>query len=681
MAHTTPSLSVPPAQNTAPVLDFRCLYTYDLRRKQKRWQDGLARFHTFNKRLMVYSESRNFIGDTHWRESGTIQDGNELQLDKGVLIQVGEETARTEQDLTELLDKRKKAQNVIVESSGATTMPNPTPYSMVQTPVSRITALRPKSLNVVLGTPKGRLGRAALPQKSPYDLRAEVQAGPGVEERPAKRIRLTAKEDQSCVDASRHVGIPPPKPVSKAIEDRVLEQPPTMHQPSCVARSKPQVTDLQVLSRVTDDAMQIEPDSSNRNQKTRNLIDQRLPQALSSENNRNETAAVESYRNFRKSDTPRAHLREDHALQYQRPMNKPSESHAPPATSRLRIVSSKPRKKLMYGDLIPKASPLNTDSFSTPTVFPNINNDDNSQEDEHDTMLQIKEPKIRKTVSASQEFHRDQRKKIRERLRKHERKKPFELDDEERAALAGTEFQNANGRKDFEDRAVEREPAEPVSSIPGLPQHVEVDLIADNEEEGSMFCTHADDELDFPAIDDSNLSEECTKKTFSKPRSAIQSPQQTHIPTLTTNQHPQHAAAAMKTKTTIPTAIPRMNNLIPPPSLTTTNLPPSLPLAPPPTPPLPAKPPHNKTPKTPLSRSHTVPSSVVQRAQRTRTLRKSLSDAAAAAKQAQTDTTSPIYSKEAVPLEPEPWSHEAWELFGERREDVVARVERRERER
>lgn len=86
----TQNLTVPSTQNTAPVLEFRCLYTHDLRRKQKRWQDGLLRFHTFNKRIMVYDVTRNYIGDTHYRDDGIVQDGDELELDRGILIQVGE---------------------------------------------------------------------------------------------------------------------------------------------------------------------------------------------------------------------------------------------------------------------------------------------------------------------------------------------------------------------------------------------------------------------------------------------------------------------------------------------------------------------------------------------------------------------------------------------------------------
>ena len=81
------------SQNTAPAFDFKCFYTYDLRQKQKRWQDGLFRFHTFNKRVVVYNIPRHYIRATHRRDDKIIGDGDEFELDRGVLIQVGE-TAR-----------------------------------------------------------------------------------------------------------------------------------------------------------------------------------------------------------------------------------------------------------------------------------------------------------------------------------------------------------------------------------------------------------------------------------------------------------------------------------------------------------------------------------------------------------------------------------------------------------
>src|SRR5436309_7965849 len=112
-----PSLyAVPTSQNTAPVLEFRCLYTHDLRRKAKRWQDGWLKYHTFNKRVMVYDVPRNYVGDSHWRYDEHIADGDELELEKGVLVQVGEAVGRTEQDLTELLEKRSKEKHKRAEA-------------------------------------------------------------------------------------------------------------------------------------------------------------------------------------------------------------------------------------------------------------------------------------------------------------------------------------------------------------------------------------------------------------------------------------------------------------------------------------------------------------------------------------------------------------------------------------
>ena len=87
----TAPLGVQQTQNTAPVIDFACLYTHDLRRKQKRWQDGFLRYHTFNKRIMVYDDSRNFVGDAHWKAREELQDGDEVALEKGgVIVQVAE---------------------------------------------------------------------------------------------------------------------------------------------------------------------------------------------------------------------------------------------------------------------------------------------------------------------------------------------------------------------------------------------------------------------------------------------------------------------------------------------------------------------------------------------------------------------------------------------------------------
>lgn len=174
----------PASQNTAPVIKFRCLFTHDVRRKAKRWQDGYLKFHTFNKRAMVYDDTGNFIGDHHWRDSNEIQDGDELELDKGVLIQVSECMERTQTDLSALFEKRKASQDSPQKENPSA----PPPSS--RTPLPSRTG-PPKSLNDLLGIKRPSIGRAVLPQ-SPYEQRHSSPARPEVSQQdgpPTKRQR------------------------------------------------------------------------------------------------------------------------------------------------------------------------------------------------------------------------------------------------------------------------------------------------------------------------------------------------------------------------------------------------------------------------------------------------------------------------------------------------------------
>jgi len=196
----TPSLSVPPTQNTAPVLEFNCLYTHDIRRKQKRWQDGFLRFHTFNKRVMVYDVPRNFIGDMHWKEDTAFDEGEEFTLERdAVLVQVAESVGRTETDLTELKQSAKKSRR---EGGGQMSSPPQTnlatPSRSMGPPMARPragsvaggnTQLKHRSLNALLGTPKGRIGKAAVPTKSPFEMRQAEENEEWESGRPSKRSK------------------------------------------------------------------------------------------------------------------------------------------------------------------------------------------------------------------------------------------------------------------------------------------------------------------------------------------------------------------------------------------------------------------------------------------------------------------------------------------------------------
>ncbi|KAL0937861.1 uncharacterized protein CTRU02_207592 [Colletotrichum truncatum] len=177
-SHPSPASNLPTA---APVFEFICLFTYDLKRKQKRWQDGRLKFHTFNKRIMVYDEKGNFIGDMHWREDFDFGEGEEIHLERGaVIVQVAECVGSKDQDLTELLDKRARdVDQRHVRSSSSLTSPLP-PVGFSLTPMQQ-QALPPqgqfkqRSLADLVNTPRGPQGRATIPTTSPFEERIAAQ--------------------------------------------------------------------------------------------------------------------------------------------------------------------------------------------------------------------------------------------------------------------------------------------------------------------------------------------------------------------------------------------------------------------------------------------------------------------------------------------------------------------------
>jgi hypothetical protein len=146
------SMEVPQTQNTAPILEFRCLYTQHIRQKQKRWQDGRLKYHTFNKRVMVYDDRSNFVGDTHWREDSELEEGEELELERiRYLVQVADFVGKRDQDLTEIVDKRLKEK----EERAAAKLAASLTVGRVQEFGTPVPHLRPEALNMLL-TPSRR---------------------------------------------------------------------------------------------------------------------------------------------------------------------------------------------------------------------------------------------------------------------------------------------------------------------------------------------------------------------------------------------------------------------------------------------------------------------------------------------------------------------------------------------
>ncbi|KAJ6007589.1 hypothetical protein N7540_011565 [Penicillium herquei] len=218
---STPSSSRGPgpgSQITASVVKFRCLFTYDLRRKSKRWQDGYLKYHEFNKRVMVYDETGNYVGDHHWRSGEEVQDGDELELDKGVLIEVGERMSTTQTDLSNMFEKRRSSQaspqarNNQPPAGLDAQAPRPTSASIstsvpLPTPAPVRSSSQPfRSLNDLLGIRKTPIG----PPVSPYEERHRPAPRPTISEpsrpEPApKRQRISSGSTNTSTNVRSEV--------------------------------------------------------------------------------------------------------------------------------------------------------------------------------------------------------------------------------------------------------------------------------------------------------------------------------------------------------------------------------------------------------------------------------------------------------------------------------------------
>ncbi|KAI1618051.1 hypothetical protein EDD37DRAFT_253976 [Exophiala viscosa] len=183
-----PSLTVAATQNTAPVHEYRCLYTRDLHKKAKKWHDGSLRFHTFNRRVMVYDDAKNYIGDLHFRLEEEFGEGVEIQLDRGVKVEVGERLGETETDLTGITLERQRPEKTVSQAR----------HAVVASCVSSSgPSQRPKSLLEVLGPSQGRLGRSRLPIQSPYEQRQTFSRAAITQPSPKKRRLSADKENHS----------------------------------------------------------------------------------------------------------------------------------------------------------------------------------------------------------------------------------------------------------------------------------------------------------------------------------------------------------------------------------------------------------------------------------------------------------------------------------------------------
>ena len=351
-ARSSPTVSFQPqpTQNTALIIEHRCLYTHDLRRKAKRWQDGFLRFHTFNKRVMVYDVPRNYIGDTHWREDEPIQDGDELELDRPILVQVGDHIGSAEQDLTALLEKKSRKDCASMgDQQASPDARSPTANTAKPLPQSPLvmTQLRPKSLNALLGRRSGPIGKASLPTKSPYEVRRAAEDASGDRERPAKRLRVeepTQRRDRELSDLQTNIHGATSND-EKPGTSTAGEGGPVCAQSNAIPRT---------MSRIRVRPQTREVESSLQNESIPRLNSNATPtlDKVSKPGTYNPPSNPRGVQGAEDQKTP-SKLPEIIEVLSDAEARVNDSSEQPTARTKLRLASRKPRKKLMYRDLLP----------------------------------------------------------------------------------------------------------------------------------------------------------------------------------------------------------------------------------------------------------------------------------------------------------------------------------------
>ncbi len=347
----TPSFAPVPTQNTALVHEFRCLFTHDGHKKAKKWHDGSVRFHTFNRRAMVYDDGKNYIGDYHYGHE-EFAEGVELRLDRGALVEVGERLGETQTDVSSILDRRKD------DSSSQ-------PVRNIRL-VAAASQHESKSLSQILGT-QPRIGRArTLP--SPYQQRQALGSVQPVERSvppPLKRQKVDVSEQEN-----RRVSPLQEDTLGQRVVRRVE---PKLPKPRPVPKSAPAVDFQEVLDLSSDEA--IAKSAPKQHPKVKKTPIQKLASAPSPQSkpkemtwpNKEPAAIVFQKRAepIRSDVSQRAADSKQLTTTDQQPPQETSSRariSQPGASShsgrtQLLLRSPKPRRKMMYRALLPSAKP------------------------------------------------------------------------------------------------------------------------------------------------------------------------------------------------------------------------------------------------------------------------------------------------------------------------------------
>lgn len=358
--HGTPNINPYGSQNTAPVREHRCLFTHDIRKKSKKWHDGSLRFHTFNRRVMVYDDAKNYVGDLHYRQEEEFDEGTELQLDRGVLVEVGERVGETQTDLAPLLDRRKPED----DASKARTTTQRTRTETQSRQVSLQSQQRPKSLMEVLGASQARTGRTRLPLQSPYEQR-QNQVRLSSSSPPLKRQRIAPGKENST--KLHHTGLP--GRISTTVEAKKKQLPCIVELSSSDESSQHPSTKNLKLTKVKSKSKIDAQSLSNAGDFEGIHSGKALSRVTSDKPSKTRVSKGDS----REKGKPEKLLHDKSSASVSiDSCSRPNTLR--PGMTQLRLISQAPRKKLMYKALLPsfkaKENHTRASGLSPNTLFP-----------------------------------------------------------------------------------------------------------------------------------------------------------------------------------------------------------------------------------------------------------------------------------------------------------------------
>ncbi|RPB03575.1 hypothetical protein L873DRAFT_1731451 [Choiromyces venosus 120613-1] len=110
---------------TAPVDEYRVMWTANKTQKIKKWHDGFLRYHSFNRRMLVYDDGRHLVADMYLRDREFLGEGDELEFEHH-LVSIEDFSGSVNQDLTPIFSPalQRKQAAATVASAAQTPVPN-----------------------------------------------------------------------------------------------------------------------------------------------------------------------------------------------------------------------------------------------------------------------------------------------------------------------------------------------------------------------------------------------------------------------------------------------------------------------------------------------------------------------------------------------------------------------------